>query len=34
MPPGFYGGACVLSLRVFRDVFLKRRRARTAEVTP
>ena len=34
MPPGFYGGACVLILSVFLDVFLKRRRARTAEVTP
>ena len=36
MPPGFYGGAAVLILSVFLDVFLKRRRARVAleEVTP
>ena len=36
MPPGFYGGACVLILSVFLDVFLKRRRARAASgmVTP
>ena len=36
MPSGFYGGACVLILSVFLDVFLKRRRARAAveEVTP
>ena len=36
MPPGFYGGASVLILSVFLDVFLKRRRARAAfeEVTP
>ena len=36
MPPGFYGGACVLILSVFLDVFLKRSRARLAsgKVTP
>ena len=36
MPSGFYGGACVLILSFFLDVFLKRRRARAAveEVTP
>lgn len=36
MPPGFYGGAAVLILSVFLDVFLKRRRVlrRGEEVRP